>query len=178
MIYEYFRETVRYEFTERRRPRFRRQVGSCTIVCEWNALRYDPGRIVRVSQNYRVLFNFRLCWHCMIKKRLEAKGSRTIQPGRVNKERKLTSRGKWESVFGGKDMDNVRKETHVVSVMTDWYKETCTVVRDEKNDRPLPHQIRRPRLTAREKILKNIRQQRWKLFRKEERNSVPLQKLY
>ena len=44
-----------------------------------------------------------------------------------------------------------KKETHVVSVMTDQYKETCTVVRDEKDDRPLPHQIRRPRLTAREK---------------------------
>ena len=37
-------------------------------------------------------------------------------------------------------MDNVQKETHVVSVMTDLYKETCTVVRDEKGDRPLPHQ--------------------------------------
>ena len=35
--------------------------------------------------------------------------------------------------------------------MTDLYKETCTVVRDEKDDRLLPHQIRRPRLTAREK---------------------------
>ena len=48
-------------------------------------------------------------------------------------------------------MDNVQKETHVVSVMTDLCKETCTVVRDEKDDRLLPDQIRRPRLTAREK---------------------------
>ena len=47
-------------------------------------------------------------------------------------------------------MDNVRKETHEVSVMTDLYKETCTVVRDEKDDRLLPHQIRRPRLTKEE----------------------------
>ena len=31
--------------------------------------------------------------------------------------------------------------------MTNMYKETCTVVRDEKTDRLLPHQIRRPRLT-------------------------------
>ena len=35
-------------------------------------------------------------------------------------------------------MDNVQKETHVVSVMTNLYKETCTVVRDEKDDRLLP----------------------------------------
>ena len=48
-------------------------------------------------------------------------------------------------------MDNVQKEAHVVSVMTDQYKETCTVVRDAKDDRLLPHQIRRPRLTNGEK---------------------------
>ena len=36
-------------------------------------------------------------------------------------------------------MDNVSKETHAVSVMTDWFKEICTVVRDEKDDRPLLH---------------------------------------
>ena len=41
-------------------------------------------------------------------------------------------------------MDNVRKET-------------CAVVRDEKDDRPLPHQIRRPRLMAREKDLQKHR---------------------
>ena len=29
-------------------------------------------------------------------------------------------------------MDSVQKETHVVSVMTDYHKETCAVVRDEK----------------------------------------------
>ena len=66
----------------------------------------------------------------------------------------------------GRHMGNIQKETHVVSVMTDWYKETCTVVRDEKDDRLLPHQIRRPRLTeGGGKSLKNIRQQRGKLFR-------------
>ena len=50
-------------------------------------------------------------------------------------------------------MDNVQKETHVVSVMTDLHKETCAVVTDEKDDRLLPHQIRRPRLTKEEKNL-------------------------
>ena len=96
---------------------------------------------------------------------------------KVKKERKPTLKRKWESVFSGTHMDNVHKETHVVSVMTDLYKEACTVVRDEKDDRLLPHQIRRPRLTKGEKILKNIKQQRGKLFRQKERNSVPIQKL-
>ena len=81
-----------------------------------------------------------------------------------------------ESVFSGRHMDNVQEESHVVSVMTHKYKETCTVVRDEKDDRLLPHQIRRPRLTKGAKIAKNIRQQRGKLFRQKERNSVRLQK--
>ena len=39
---------------------------------------------------------------------------------RVKKETKPTLKGKWESVFSGKHMDNVPKETHVVSVMTLW----------------------------------------------------------
>ena len=52
-------------------------------------------------------------------------------------------------------MDNVQKETHVVSVMTNKYKETCPVVRDEKDDRLLTHQIRRERPTkGREKSSK------------------------
>ena len=40
---------VRCKFTEWWRPRFRRQMGSCSIFCEWNALRCDPGRIVQVT---------------------------------------------------------------------------------------------------------------------------------
>ena len=74
----------------------------------------------------------------------------TVEGGSVTKsqkERKRTMRGKCESVFSGRHVDNVQKETHEVSVLTDQYMETCTVVRDEKDDRFLPHQIRRPRLT-------------------------------
>ena len=37
---------------------------------------------------------------------------------RVQKDRKPTLRGKWESVFSGRHMDNVPKQTHAVSVMT------------------------------------------------------------
>ena len=40
------------------------------------------------------------------------------QSPRVKRERKPSLRGKWESVFSGRHMDNVPEETHVVSVMT------------------------------------------------------------
>ena len=55
-----------------------------------------------------------------------------VERGSVTKSQK---RGKRESVLSGRHMDNVPKETDVVSVMTNKYKETCTVVRDEK-ERP------------------------------------------
>ena len=42
-------------------------------------------------------------------------------------------------------MDNVPKETHAVSVMTQWPLESVALDRDEKDDRLLPHPIRRPR---------------------------------
>ena len=58
-------------------------------------------------------------------------------------------RGKWKSVFNGRHMDNVRKETHVVSVMTSKTLETEDKVRDKKDDRLLMHPIRRQnRLTG------------------------------
>ena len=59
------------------------------------------------------------------------------------KERKPTLRGKWESVFSGGHMDNVPKETHVVSLMTSKTLEKEDAVRGEKDDRLLLHPIRR-----------------------------------
>ena len=53
MIYEYFRATGAYEavpgLAELVSMRFRREMGSCTIVSEWNAFKRDPGRIVQVK---------------------------------------------------------------------------------------------------------------------------------
>ena len=57
------------------------------------------------------------------------------QSPRVKKERKPTLRGKWESAFTGRHMDNVPKETHVVSVITHKTLETEDKVEDEKDDR-------------------------------------------
>ena len=65
------------------------------------------------------------------------------QSPRVKKERKPTLRGKWESVFSGRHMDNVPKETHVVSVMTSKTLDTEAKARDEKDDRLLLASIRR-----------------------------------
>ena len=61
-------------------------------------------------------------------------------------ERKLGECFQWKA------RGNVQKETHVVSVMTNKYEETCTVVRNEKG------------LTKEEKILKNIRQTERKIL--------------
>ena len=67
---------------------------------------------------------------------------------RVKKETKPTLRGKWESVFSRRHKDNVPKETLVVSVMTSKCPlETRAKVRDEKDDRLLPHPIRRRKQT-------------------------------
>ena len=59
-----------------------------------------------------------------------------------------TLRGKREGVFSGRHMDSDQEETHVVSVMTQEHLETVAKVREEKDDRLLPHQIRRQRLTV------------------------------
>ena len=47
-------------------------------------------------------------------------------------------------------MDNVQRETHVVSAMTQWPLETVALARDAKDGRLLPHQIRWPRLMKEE----------------------------
>ena len=79
---------------------------------------------------------------------------RTVQvkvTPRVKKERKPALKGKYESVFSGRHMDSVPKETHVVSVMIQESLATVARVRVEKDDRLLLHPTRRQnRLTARD----------------------------
>ena len=90
----------------------------------------------------------------MMRKNSKLQGSvlwKEDQSPRVKKEKQLTLRGKWESVFSGRHMDNVSEETHAASVMAQWALETVALARDEKDDRLLPHPIRRQRLTARDK---------------------------
>ena len=74
------------------------------------------------------------------------------QSPRVKKETKPKQRGKCESAFSRRHMDNVPKVTHVASVMTHKTLETEDKVRDEKDDHLLLHPTRRQnRLTARDK---------------------------
>ena len=71
-------------------------------------------------------------------------------------------------------MDNVPTETHVVVSVMNNPRETVAEVRDEKEDRLLPHPIRRQsRLTVRDKH--PPRDHAIKLCRQEKRNSMPIQ---
>ena len=150
----------------------------CPLIWFWNDC---------TIQNYRILFNFRLCWlwepeltttadSCknfilIIWWELETSESGTRlwkgdQTPWVKKERKPTLRGKWESVSSGRHMDSDREETHVVSVMSQGSLETVAKVRDTKDDRLLLHPSRRQnRLTAMDKNLHTDqavnRQTRW-----------------
>ena len=141
------RRFVHYEFAEWR-PRFRCKMGSCTLTRERNAFRRDPGRITHKSKlqnsvqfqtvmalydqevarnngtpNYQQLKTaVKLHNDQMMRNRNISESAAMLwnedQLPRVKKERKLALRAKWESVFSGRHMDNVPKETHVVSVMT------------------------------------------------------------
>ena len=54
----------------------------------------------------------------------------------------------WENAISGKQLDSVRKETHVVSVIVPRLE--TDAIRDTKDNRPLVHQKRRHRLTGRD----------------------------
>ena len=96
--------------------------------------------------------------------------------------KKRTESARWEesgreSVFSGRHMDNVQRETHAVSVMTQRPLARSAVIRDEKDDPSFPA----PKSKAKadeggEKFSKN--RPRGKLYRQKEHNSVPLQKLW
>ena len=62
-------------------------------------------------------------------------------------ERKPTLKGKWVNAISEKQLDNLRKEIHVVSV-TNSHLET-DAIRDKKDRRLLLHKKRRHRLTGR-----------------------------
>ena len=57
------------------------------------------------------------------------------------REEKPTRKGRWENAFSGKQLDNVRKETLVVSVMIP--RMETDAIRDKKDNRPVLHQKRK-----------------------------------
>ena len=126
-------------------------MGSSSIISERNAFRCDPGRIVQVkitgfcSASDRLGFvrsrNRSKWWTDYIRLKTSVKlqidqmmrtrnfrvRSEVVERGAVTKSqkkgRKPTLKGKWESALSGKQMDNVRKEIHVVSVTNSGRKE-------------------------------------------------------
>ena len=80
---------------------------------------------------------------------------REEQCRRVTRERKLLLRGKWENAISGQQMDNVRKEIHAVSAMSQRLATDARLIK-QKDDRRLPQQIRRPRLTERERYPQKV----------------------
>ena len=164
------RRIVHYEFAEWRVPRFRCTMGSCTTNSRRNAFGRDPGRIIQVkiteffsTSNCDGLVWSRSCtkqwrtklstiknccetsnWSNDENSKLQGPerccGTRISYQGSKRKQ-SLRWEEKCESFFNGGHMDNVPKETIVV-----------TEVGDEKGDRLLPHPIQRQnRLTARNK---------------------------
>ena len=102
--------------------------------------------------------------------------SEVVERGSVttSQKGKPSRRGKWEIVFGGRHMDNVQKETHVVSVMTDKHKETCAV---SETKRTIFFSRSKFESQDRRRVRKILTHRpRGKLFRQNERNSVPLRK--
>ena len=79
----------------------------------------------------------------------------TVERGAVTKSQKREKsqrgkeggKGRWENAISGKQLDSVRKGTHVVSVMIPRLE--TDAIRDKWDNRPLPHQNRRHRLTER-----------------------------
>ena len=144
---------VQYTFAEWRCPRFRRSTGSSSIISKRDAFRCDPGRIVQVKitglcsvsdflffvrpRNCSKLWSdkfFTTEYVCKISSYWSDDGNSKLQ----SPEKSCGERNSHQESKKG-----IREETGTL----------CAVVRDEEDDRPPPHQIRRPRLTAREKIL-------------------------
>ena len=148
IIYEHFRATGPYEAVQRLSDFFNKRLQNDDVqdlYVRWDqalsSASDTPSDVILEglykSKNYRTLFSFRLSWLCTTKKpfetmetsywsrwwELETSGSGAMlwkgdHSPRVQKDRKPTLRGKWESVFSGRHMDNVPKQTHAVSVMT------------------------------------------------------------
>ena len=85
----------------------------------------------------------------MMRKRNFKARNDVVERGSVTKS--LKRKQSLECVFSGKHKDNVPKDTPVVSDMTlHWLLETAAGVREEKDDRLLPHHMQRQkRLTER-----------------------------
>ena len=100
-------------------------------LCDQDAARYNGHRTINNQQS---------TWNFKARNDIVERGSIT----KKRKGNKARLQRKVESVFSGKQKDNVPQETHVVSVMTlHQLLETVAKVRDEKDDRLLPPPMQR-----------------------------------
>ena len=91
-----------------------------------------------------------------------------VERGAVTKSRKGREipawNGKWENAISGKQLDSVRKETHVVSFMIE--RLVTDAIRNLKDHRLLLHQKRRHRLTERNHV--KVQASEWKVLLEKE----------
>ena len=144
---------VQCAFTEWWCPRFRRTMGPSSIISKWNSCRECPGRFVQVKitgirsashcigyvwprktleiTNHQTSPDWRQ-WYDGILSDNEDTQLQSLE--RKNWKKVVTSsqegeesawRGKWESAISGKQLDNVRKETHAVSVTMEHLENRC-----------------------------------------------------
>ena len=134
-----------------------KQYWDCQIYSTYACMQNDD--VDCTSQNFRILFRFRLNWPCMTKKGylFETMDNRAIKDNidqtmrtrnfrarneivergatsqRFKKERMPTSRETCENAFSGKQIDKVPMETHAVSPMI-LHLETDARLREEKGN--------------------------------------------
>ena len=146
---------IQYTFTEWWCPRFRCTVGSSSIISKWYAFRCDPERTAQVKITWsaqrqtvlalydqetvrnngqtrclRLKTSVKLHIDQMIVTRTFRVGNEIVERGSVTKSskgKKACVERKVGECFQWKHMENVPKDTHVVSVMTNLHKVfSCT----------------------------------------------------
>ena len=126
---------------------------SSSIISKRHAFRCGPGRIVQVkitgplASDCLGIVRSRNRWKQWTKLWIEEQSSRVKKGKKANVERKLEECFQWKAHGQCSKGDSCSFSRDRLA------QETCTVVRDEKDDRLLPHQNRRER-----KILKKKHQ--------------------
>ena len=103
---------------------------------------------VSASQNYLNQFSFRLYLLCRTySKQRTARQRSSNQESKKKKKHMPAQKRQWENAISGKQLDDVRNETHAVSVKIPHLKADARW--DKKNNRRVLHWQRRNRLTER-----------------------------
>ena len=212
MICEHFRasgahepQIFQYPFAGWRQPRFRRSMGSSSIISKWCVFRYDLGRVAQVkksfwSASYRLGFVWsRNCskqWTgklftiediCKTSYWSDDENSKFQSPERSCGKRISHQESKRKQSLRGEESGRVFSVESTWTMFQrrfmqfqSWQIGTMRFVQWSERKRTIV--FSRTKFEGqdwrwRRKIFNNIRQQRGKLFRQNERNSVPIQNL-